>query len=461
MGGRPSAPINPDPGPCDPWKSYIDKEHHTLDHLTSESHRAWEELTRWENFCTSRQKPRRSPEAFNKYKERVHRLEQNMALEWSVQLQLQLEEQTNLDEWKEYYIYEYSKKDRLERRLKRAQREMEAAQKNMKTAESNGSTGTILDAVFSMRAAEVREHEKKISETRKEVESAQKGLESVHMDGPRETVERAQEEFEVAQKRLETLRSDELEQLIKQYYEREGIRSRLLNCQRKLGMAERELKHLNALLKWIEGKFPEEMDRVRPDRAGASNSKRSSSGIAPKASQLKVSGNSPRRKGKHAPAQSVLGQVQPSKISKVSQRKGDHLSREPSAARRRILSSVRLTDNGEPIEQQPTSKTPLRRRQRTSERAPESISSSTSPTYSRELLSLRPPQRRSVRLSERGEKLRALASDAKIHSNHLNKTAVQRSTWRTTTHTNAAYSGKPQRISKTRGGRATTKRKRA
>jgi hypothetical protein len=32
MGGRPSAEINPDPGPCDPSKSDIDKEYHVLDH---------------------------------------------------------------------------------------------------------------------------------------------------------------------------------------------------------------------------------------------------------------------------------------------------------------------------------------------------------------------------------------------------------------------------------------------
>ena len=147
MGGRPTAPINPDPGPCNPSKSDIDKKHHTLDHLATEQHRAFKELTRWENFCSARQKPRRSQEAFTKYMERVRKLQQDMAVGWSVQLELELKNQTKLDEWREYYIYEYSKKHGIERRLERAQREMEAAQKKMKEAESNASTKTVPNSV--------------------------------------------------------------------------------------------------------------------------------------------------------------------------------------------------------------------------------------------------------------------------------------------------------------------------
>ena len=236
------------------------------------------------------------------------------------------------------------------------------------------------------------EYKEKMAQARKEVEAAQKKLESVDTDGPREGIEEAEQEVMAAQKKLQALMSEELEQLIKEYI-REGIRDGSFAAgQRDLGRAERDLEHLDALLKWIKGEFPKiimEIERARQDCARAPNSKRSSSRTTlKKASQSKLSSQSTRRRDKYAPAYSVLGPTHSSKVSKVSGRKKALLSQELSATRGGILSSVRRTDNGEQVEQQPTSKASLHR----SRRIPKSTPDFPSPP---------PPPRRSVRISGR------------------------------------------------------------
>ena len=256
----------------------------------------------------------------------------------------------------------------------------------------------------------------------------------------------AQLDLEAAQKKLQALRSDELELLIKQYI-REGIRDgSFATARRLLGRAERNLEHLRALLKWIEGEFPKiitEMERARHNRTRVPIPNRSSSRItSKKASQS------------HAPAYSVLRPTHSSKISKVFRRKESSHSREPTTARGGVLSSTRRTDNKEGG-QQPTSKAFLRR----SRRIPESIPSSPNPVHSQGLPSLLPPPRRSVRICERRGKLEGLKSDAQIRSSHSNQTDGQKSIRRAKAHSKAAYCGKPQGVSKVRGGSARSKRK--
>ena len=106
MGGRPSASINPDPGVCPPSKSDIDKQYHTSDHWNREGLRVHGELTRWMRFREYQQDVRTSQERFKDYINGVYEYQQEAGIEWTITLQLQPDQQTKLDEWMEYYIYE-------------------------------------------------------------------------------------------------------------------------------------------------------------------------------------------------------------------------------------------------------------------------------------------------------------------------------------------------------------------
>jgi hypothetical protein len=103
IGGRPSAPINHDPGVCDPSKSDVDKAYHVSDHWSIEGKRVEDDYHRWVKF-RKYQDHVRIPKLFGKYIESVRKFLCDERIEWSVQLDR--ERQTKLDEWKEFYIHE-------------------------------------------------------------------------------------------------------------------------------------------------------------------------------------------------------------------------------------------------------------------------------------------------------------------------------------------------------------------
>ena len=115
MGGRPSAPITLDPGPCPPSKSESD---HLRYHIVDQDDRMDYELGLWEDF-REYQKGVRRPEEFEKYVENVREHRQDTGIEWDVELRE--ERQTKLDEWKEYYLYELRQLPDLERNLQLSQ----------------------------------------------------------------------------------------------------------------------------------------------------------------------------------------------------------------------------------------------------------------------------------------------------------------------------------------------------
>lgn len=121
MGGRPSASINRDPGPCDPSKSDIGKEYHVSDHWERERIRLRDELERWRNFRKHQKQVRRDSESFEKYIEDVSEHIREAGIEWTVQLQRRPGLQRKLDEWKEYYIYEQRRHCNLKKELARIQ----------------------------------------------------------------------------------------------------------------------------------------------------------------------------------------------------------------------------------------------------------------------------------------------------------------------------------------------------
>ncbi|MCJ1245719.1 hypothetical protein MMC30_002923 [Trapelia coarctata] len=119
LGGTPSAPINPDPGPCPPSKSEVDKEYHISDHWGAEEVRVNDELERWKKFREYQQAVRRSLERFNKYTEEISSLVLEEGIKWAVNVQIHSEQQTKLDEWKEYYLFECTRRRDWEKKLER------------------------------------------------------------------------------------------------------------------------------------------------------------------------------------------------------------------------------------------------------------------------------------------------------------------------------------------------------
>jgi hypothetical protein len=127
MGGRPSGPIQPDPGVCHLSRKG-DKELHVLGHWRGERSRCCLESCRWEKFIEHQKLVRKDLERFLKYVEYLNWYRQRKKIKESLQPQLQrrLDQQTKLEEWKEYYLYELCKLGQLERYIKLTRWESES-----------------------------------------------------------------------------------------------------------------------------------------------------------------------------------------------------------------------------------------------------------------------------------------------------------------------------------------------
>ncbi|KAF2195577.1 hypothetical protein K469DRAFT_681873 [Zopfia rhizophila CBS 207.26] len=359
MGGRPSCEINPNPGPCPPWKSDIDKGYYVSDHWGREVGHIKDELIQWLDF-----------------------------------------------RWHQFRMRENLKI--FEKKLKWAKRELELAQEKMRKAERNGSIG-VPETVLLERAAEVVEYKKKILEARKEAEIAQKRLEALRIEESLSSAERdmlieqAEEDLESAQKRLEAEKSDELDwgsqhnrDLLEgweRYYA--YIRERLQAKQDEdmtwfiqmgwrrgteaeearddLLFPQERVRPLKALLAWIEREFPEITAQYAPfnndhlDEADPSYSKPSPNEPAPKASQSDV-GKSIRRKGGSARKRSPLSQVQPSKVSKPCQRRKRPLNEKLSTTRHAVWPPEGHANDIGQVEERGPPKAAVRKSERISQR---------------------------------------------------------------------------------------------
>ncbi|KAF2175813.1 hypothetical protein K469DRAFT_683422 [Zopfia rhizophila CBS 207.26] len=271
------------------------------------------------------------------------------------------------------------------------------------------------------------------------------------------------------QERLQARQEREIELLRRgskrEHTEAEEARDDLLYPQER----ERPLK---ALLAWIKREFPQIAAKYAPsgqdsqsngdhqhqDQAVLPYSKPSPSGPARKASPPGLAGKSTRRKVKSARERSPLSQVQPSKVYKRRQRKRP-LNQKRSTTRDGVWPPEgRANDVGQ-IEEQPN--VALRRSERISQRIHDPAPQSPGLVRATKKTSQRCPDgvvRRSARILDRTEKIRSLGSDADVKPARSSTTAGQKSTRRTTVHTNTAYSGTPQGISKTRRWKATSKK---
>ena len=105
-GGRPTAPINPDPGEIDPTDSQAPI--HGLNHWTNEETRIEKELLFWKAFRRKQSQVRRSPEEFNAFKKSILEFSHEKELSWDLMLNIRADEQPLKTEWFEYYFYYHS-----------------------------------------------------------------------------------------------------------------------------------------------------------------------------------------------------------------------------------------------------------------------------------------------------------------------------------------------------------------
>ena len=129
-------PIRYDPGPWDPasgkWKKF-----YVQDHWAEEAHVFEPELKRWTAFRNYQQHIRKDPEKFPAYRQYIRQYREENALESPVQLHLQAEQQTKLDEWKEYQVIQHRKLAKKQRKLRKTQREVELAHEGLEAADSD------------------------------------------------------------------------------------------------------------------------------------------------------------------------------------------------------------------------------------------------------------------------------------------------------------------------------------
>ena len=111
-GGKPSAPIT-HPRPCGPSERDVRRWTYEWSEEVSRVRNEWHH---WKTFREHQQQVRASEEHFLQYAtmmDNYHEIEVGFPL--AIQLCLQAEQQSTLDEWKEYYVFEHWSLQQLER----------------------------------------------------------------------------------------------------------------------------------------------------------------------------------------------------------------------------------------------------------------------------------------------------------------------------------------------------------
>lgn len=177
MGGRPRHPIRPEPT-CSTftlWNGIVrfrDEEGYNrsmpmytyrMQHWGGEAGRIHEELLMWKRFREYQELARQDPEKFFSYQERVKAYRKSKGIEGNVCLQLQLQQQTQLDDWKEYHTYQHKKLRYIEWDLKRAQTRMAASKQMLEEAASDGA-GQLAEENLSISQAQLSSANNKLEE---------------------------------------------------------------------------------------------------------------------------------------------------------------------------------------------------------------------------------------------------------------------------------------------------------
>ncbi|MCJ1304426.1 hypothetical protein MMC08_007238 [Hypocenomyce scalaris] len=329
-GGRPSRPIQSDPGPWDP--SLGDEELHGTSHWEKELRRYMNELERWENFRKYQQAIRKNPEKFRGSIERACEYQSKRGIDVHLDSQFQVEEQTMLDTWKEYYLYEHRKLGPLEASLERALKELGPAKVELKAARLGGSIiPEILEAGQQNREAFRR------------MSSAQKRVKALESDDSTSAVEieQAQKEVKSAQKRYEETSKAEILRGIVTRAE-SGVRVAMLKVE----------KHMT-WLKSIEGQLP----AIVSEQAGQSQEegkqlhghdrKEEAEMLLVKPMPKVPGSDSSSRDKRKPPSRSILNPVDAAKISKSRPRDGRRQTKQKQSQEASLLTESHDSDGGQ------------------------------------------------------------------------------------------------------------------
>ena len=127
MGGRPTREIQLDPGLPDPIEAQRGLRHYATFWRAQLTFK--HELDRWKKFRDHQQEARARPEEFHTYCQSVRDYRRENEMEGEIDLHLQWDQQTKLDEWKEYQFFQHRQlagpRARIERRIKRAQKQLD------------------------------------------------------------------------------------------------------------------------------------------------------------------------------------------------------------------------------------------------------------------------------------------------------------------------------------------------
>ena len=105
MGGRPTGPVEGDPGDWDP--ATTDADLHILDHWTRELMRLNEELKSWKDFRAAQLKARSSAGSFSEYKRLLLDFAGEQEISWTPLFDFQPANQDRKAEWLEYYYHKH------------------------------------------------------------------------------------------------------------------------------------------------------------------------------------------------------------------------------------------------------------------------------------------------------------------------------------------------------------------
>lgn len=146
MGGRPGRSLNFNPGPWDPsggsWEKF-----HVRDHWSVEAHSFMPELRRWTAFRKYQQDIRANVQRFPEYQLYIRDYRNKHGLTGPVDLCSQSDQQTKIDEWKEYQVYIHRKLRQKEDNLKKAELELESTKRELQEANTDSLRNGIQSAL--------------------------------------------------------------------------------------------------------------------------------------------------------------------------------------------------------------------------------------------------------------------------------------------------------------------------